>query len=338
MQFIAEYGMFLLKTATLVIAILITLAAVLAISVKGKIRERLTIKKLNEKYADYRKLLRAAILPKSEQKKLAKAEKKTKKAAEKTASSKPRIFVINFIGDIKASGVKALREEITSILQIATPSDEVVVCVESPGGIVHAYGLAASQLARIRQKNIPLTVCVDKVAASGGYLMACVANKILAAPFSIIGSIGVIAQLPNFHRFLKKKDIDFEQITAGEYKRTLTVFGENTEKGREKLKEEVEEIQQQFKQFITHYRPQVDISKVATGEHWLAHHALSLQLVDELTTSDDYLWQASQTHDIYEISYRVRKGLLEKFSSGASQAFYKITGRFTANDSNHLIA
>ena len=179
-----------------------------------------------------------------------------------------RVFVLNFDGDWKASAVNLFREEITAILCVAKPQDEVVVRLESSGGVVHGYGLAASELQRIKDHHIPLTIAVDKVAASGGYMMACVADKILAAPFAIIGSIGVLAQLPNFHRFLKKHDVDFEQITAGQYKRTLSLFGENTSDGRKKFQTEINEAHQLFKQFITEHRPQIDIDKLATGEYW----------------------------------------------------------------------
>jgi serine protease SohB len=193
-----------------------------------------------------------------------------------------------------------------------------VVCVESGGGMVHAYGLATAQLQRIRNKKLTLTVVVDKVAASGGYLMSCVANKILAAPFAIIGSIGVIVQIPNFHRVLKEKQIDLEQLTAGNFKRTLTMFGHNTKEGREKLQEEIEVIHHDFKQVIQDHRQQVDIDKVATGEHWLAIQALELKLVDELTTSDDYLLEQAKTANVYEISYQAKKSFMSKLSASAS--------------------
>lgn len=222
---------------------------------------------------------------------------------------------MNFDGDIKASAVTALREEVTAILGVATPNDEVVVKLESAGGMVHAYGLAASQLARLRARKIPLTIIVDKVAASGGYMMACIGNKILAAPFSIIGSIGVIVQLPNFHRLLKEKNIDFEQLTAGQYKRTITLFGKNTEEGREKMHQEIEDIHHLFKNLIKEYRHELDVEKVATGEHWLGAQALDLKLVDELKTSDDYLFEQSKQANLYEVTYRMKKSFLEKLSA-----------------------
>jgi serine protease SohB len=231
---------------------------------------------------------------------------------------KKNIFVLNFDGDIKASAVTALREEITAILNVAGKQDEVLVRIESSGGMVHAYGLAAAQLARIRQQDIPLIVTVDKVAASGGYLMACIADKILAAPFAIIGSIGVIVQLPNFHRLLKEKNVDFEQITAGNFKRTLTLFGENTEAGREKCHHEIEEIHGLFKNLIHDNRPGVDIDKVATGEHWLAKQAIEFKLVDELRTSDDYLLEQSKTANLFEVNYHIKKSISEKLFSGVS--------------------
>ena len=207
----------------------------------------------------------------------------------------------------------------TAILTVATPQDEVVVKLESGGGMVHTYGLAASQLKRIRDKQIPLMICVDKIAASGGYLMAAVADRILAAPFAIIGSIGVIFQLPNFHRLLQDKHIEFEQITAGDYKRTLTLFGKNTEEGREKLRQELTAIHEQFISVIQEFRKDIHIKEVATGEHWLAKHALDLHLIDALMTSDEYLMKKSKTADIYEINYEVKKSLGEKFKMLAQQ-------------------
>ncbi|MFU8797668.1 MAG: protease SohB, partial [Gammaproteobacteria bacterium] len=206
---------------------------------------------------------------------------------------------------------------------IATPQDEVAIRLDSPGGMVSAYGLAASQIHRIRSKQIPVTVLVDKVAASGGYLMACVANRIIASPFATIGSIGVLAQIPNFYKLLKKNDIDFEQITAGEYKRTVTMFGENTDRDREKLKSDLEAIHHQFKDFITQNRPAVNMVEVATGEFWLAIRAKELNLVDELMTSDEYLMAQRQHADIYQISYSIKKSLPEKLSEAIQMGFYK---------------
>ena len=317
MHFLSAYSLFFAKTLTIVIALIVVFAAILALisKGKGKAKERLVIKKLNEKFKSFSEDLRTEVMEKSELKKLLKQEKKQNKLKNKNDQAKKRIFVINFVGDIKASAVHHLREEVTAILTVAKPADEVVVRLESSGGMVHGYGLAASQLKRLRDKNIFLTVTVDKVAASGGYLMACVANRILAAPFAIIGSIGVIAQLPNLHRYLKNKDIDFEQVMAGEYKRTISLFGKITDKGREKLQEEVEAIHHLFKSFIAENRNWINIEKVATGEYWQALDALKLQLVDELKTSDDYLLAASYSTDIYEVSYQTKKSFAERLSS-----------------------
>ncbi|MGK3627588.1 protease SohB, partial [Acinetobacter sp. A11] len=149
-----------------------------------------------------------------------------------------KIFVLDFKGDIQASAVENLREEITLILATAKAGrDRIVVRLESPGGMVHGYGLAAAQLVRLRDAGFHLTICVDKVAASGGYMMACIANEIIAAPFAIVGSIGVVAQVPNFNRLLKEHNVDFELYTAGQYKRTVTMFGENTPEGKAKFEE-----------------------------------------------------------------------------------------------------
>ena len=248
---------------------------------------------------------------------------------------KKRIYVLNFDGDVKASAVESLREEITAILTIATPDDEVVLCLESPGGMVHTYGLAASQLIRITKKDIPLTVVVDAVAASGGYMMACIGSKILAAPFAIIGSIGVVAQLPNFHRLLKKNDIDFELFTAGEHKRTVTMFGENTEKGKAKFVEELEDTHELFKSFVSEHRPQVNVSEVATGEIWYGQRALENNLIDDIQTSDEYLMSKREECNIYQVSYETKKTFQEKLGFAAQHAtsgvIDKLMERFGSN-------
>lgn len=313
-------SIFILKALIIVILILALVAGILMIvsRSKEKLQGKICIKNLNKKFEETTDTILEEILPKKLFKKHLKKQKAAEKIRNKDDSEKRNLFVLNFEGDIKASAVTALREEVTAVLGVAKPTDEVVVRVESAGGMVHAYGLAAMQLQRFREQKIPLTVVVDKVAASGGYLMACIANKLLAAPFSIIGSIGVIVQMPNFHRLLKEKHIDFEQLTAGSFKRTLTVFGHNTEEGREKLKEEIEDIHQLFKNLIHQYRQQVDIEKVSTGEHWLGSQALDLKLVDDLTTSDDYLFLQSKNANVYEINYHVKKSLASRLTSSVS--------------------
>jgi serine protease SohB len=310
MEFLIDYGLFLAKTLTIVVAILAIIAGIVAISTRSRAgtRERIEVKHLNQRYQNMAQALEGAILPKKELKRVLKARKKQRKAEQRQAgSSRKKVFVLNFHGNVMASALSSLREEITALLTIATPHDEVFLCLESGGGLVHAYGLAASQLLRIKARQIPLTVAVDRVAASGGYMMAAVADRLIAAPFAVVGSIGVVAQLPNFHRLLKKNDIDYEQITAGEYKRTLTLFGENTEKARDKVRQEVENAHGLFKDFIKEHRGQLDLDRIATGEHWFGARALELKLVDELRTSDDYLMEANQAADLYEVTYTSHK-------------------------------
>lgn len=314
-----SYLIFLAETFTLVIAVLLLVAGLVAIVSKNKQQPgSLEIIKLSEKLKETAEQLRAEILDKKTRKQLKKQEKLNAKKAQ-SEENKKHIFVLEFQGDIQASQANQLSEEVTAILQIAQADDEVVVKLESPGGMVSGYGLAASQLARLKERKIPLTVCIDKVAASGGYLMACVADTIIAAPFAIIGSIGVVAQLPNFHRLLKKHHVDFEQITAGKYKRTLTLFGENTEEGREKFKEDLEEIHAAFKNYIANYRSAVNLEEVANGDYWLASDALKLKLVDRLMTSDDYLLYASKHAEIFKIRFTAKKTLLQKLQGGAAK-------------------
>jgi serine protease SohB len=327
MDFIAEYGMFLAKFLTVVIGLAIIVAGIFIVAMRAKSGgdEHFDIKNLNQKYEMMSMILNSQVLPKKEFKKFIKEKKLEHKQKDKNHddSRHKKIFVLNFKGDIKASEVSSLREEITALLTIADKQDEVVALIESAGGTVHGYGLAASQLHRIRDRGIFLTVAVDKVAASGGYMMACVANKIIAAPFAIVGSIGVLAQIPNFYRLLKKFDIDYEQLSAGEYKRSLTLFGENTDKDREKLQEELEDTHNLFKDFVKENREQVEIDKIATGEHWYGKRALEYKLVDELRTSDDYLSAAAADTDIFEIKYARRKQLAEKIISFGIRLFGK---------------
>lgn len=327
MEFLAEYGMFLVKLTSVIIAILIIMMVftLMVAKAKGKIKGALAVKKLNDKYDEYHDILSHEIKEKHELKLIKKLKKKEKKSKDK-GKKQHNIFVLNFHGDIRASAVTALREEITAILMIANQKDEVVVRLESGGGLVNAYGLAASQLQRIKDASIKLTIAVDKVAASGGYMMACVADHIIAAPFAVVGSIGVLAQLPNFHRYLQHKAIDFEQLSAGEYKRTLSLFGENTEKGRLKMQQDIEETHALFKAFIEKHRNQVDINKVATGEHWFGTRAMDLKLIDKLQTSDDYLLSNSKINKIYEVEYKAKKTFSKRLASGITHFYHKLLG------------
>ncbi|MFL1514037.1 protease SohB [Pseudomonas prosekii] len=320
MEFFAEYASFLAKTVTLVVAILVVMASFAALRSKGRRKSagQLQVSKLNDFYKGLRERLEQTLLDKDQLKSLRKSQAKTEKKQKKKPEPKGRVFVLDFDGDIKASATESLRHEITALLTLATPQDEVVLRLESGGGMVHSYGLASSQLARIRQAGVPLTVCIDKVAASGGYMMACIGEKIISAPFAILGSIGVVAQLPNVNRLLKKHDIDFEVLTAGEYKRTLTVFGENTEKGREKFQEDLDITHELFKNFVSRYRPQLAIDEVATGEIWLGVAALGRQLVDELKTSDEYLAERAKSAELYHLHYAERKSLQERIGMAAS--------------------
>ncbi|MGI2025436.1 protease SohB [Shewanella glacialipiscicola] len=330
MEFLYEYGMFLAKAATIVVAIVAVIIVVLASTVKHKSdKGELRITNLSEELEELKHGLKEELLSKKQFKAYEKQLKAEEKAKDKAAddASTGKVFVIDFKGSIDAAEVASLREEISAILAIADKGDEVVVNVESGGGMVHGYGLASSQLDRLRQANIPLTVCVDKVAASGGYMMACVANKIYAAPFAIVGSIGVVAQLPNFSRLLKKHEIDYEQHTAGNFKRTLTVFGENTDEGRQKFQEELEETHVLFKEFVGKYRPELDLAKVATGEHWYGQQAIELGLVDVISTSDDVIMSLACERNVYKIRYQIRKKLADKIAHGASLSVNAIFNR-----------
>lgn len=311
-EFITSYGLFLAKTLTLLIAVglILGLLANAVREARSVDPDRLDIEPLHDRFRHMRETLAAEVLSEAAFKAETKAHKKQQK--ERAEETRSRLYVLDFHGDIEASQVTELREEITAILQILQQGDEVMLRLESEGGLVHGYGLAASQLKRVRDRGFTLTVAVDKVAASGGYLMACVADHILSAPFAVVGSIGVVAQMPNFHRVLKKHEVDVELHTAGEFKRTITMFGENTDAAREKFREELEDTHKLFKQFVVEHRPQVAIEKVATGEHWFGSRALAMKLVDTLKTSDDYLLEKARTMDVFRVRFRRKKPLAER--------------------------
>jgi|TARA_Y100000310_G_scaffold218241_2_gene219453 serine protease SohB len=325
LEFLTDYGIFLAKVVTIVAAMVVVIIVLVAAGYKTRKSDQghIEIHDLNENLKTVTRTLKQAVLPaevlkqqlkeqKQEEKSKQKERKKSLKKDAEQAPSKPRLYVVDFVGDMQASAVTQLREEITAIVAIATENDSVLLRLESSGGLVHSYGLAASQLMRLRDKEISLTIAIDKVAASGGYMMACIANQIIAAPFALLGSIGVISQIPNFHRLLKKNDIDVDVLTAGEYKRTLTIFGENTEKGRNKAIEELEDVHTLFKDFVSEHRPQLDMGVVATGEAWYGRRALEKQLVDELQTSDAFIYEKCQDCEVYQVAYVLHKSKMDK--------------------------
>lgn len=336
MEFLYEYGLFVAKAVTLVIAFIAVVSTIVGLASKQKHgKGQLEIVSISEQLKDITNYAKQVLLDKNALKKLAKEQKKEAKAKNKAKnkakiteqgeeSEKSRLYVIDFKGSMDANEVEHLREEITAILCVANKEDEVLVRLESGGGVVHGYGLAASQLQRIKEKGLKLTIAVDKVAASGGYMMACVADKLLASQFAYIGSIGVLAQLPNFNKLLKKNDIEFEQHTAGEFKRTLTVFGENNDEGRAKFKEEIEEIHVLFKDFVQSQRPDMDIDKVATGEYWPGIKAKSLGLIDDITTSDDYILSHYPAREIFSVKYAVKKNVAEKLGMSAANVVERV--------------
>lgn len=328
MEFLLSIALFLAKAVIIVIAFAAILILIIQAVSAGRRRARsgIEVEKLNERYRSFKHQMQSRLLGKKEFKQISKAEKKSSKA-EKDSPRATRLFVLDFEGDIRAAATADLREEITAILSIAKAGDEVVLKLESGGGLVTSYGLAASQLARLKPAGVKLTVCVDKVAASGGYMMACVADQILAAPFAILGSIGVIAQVPNFNKVLKKHDVDYREVTAGEFKRTVTMFGEITDHGMQKFKAQIEETHDLFKNYVQQHRPKVDISRVATGEYWYGTQALGLGLVDAIRTSDDYLVSHYESADVFAVTHHGKRRLADRVSESFTKVLYNVASK-----------
>jgi serine protease SohB len=318
-NFFSQYALFLAKAITFVLAI-----AALAILVrrrKARDTGHIRVTDVNRQFESAGDTIQAARLSKPARRALHKQRKSEHKAQQKRTDAESCVYLLDFKGDIRASALAALREEISAVLQVAQTGDEVYLRLESPGGMVNRYGLAAAQLLRLRDAKLPLTVMVDSMAASGGYLMAATADRIVASPFALVGSIGVIAQVPNFHRWLQERNIDWEQFTAGKYKRTVTVFGENTEEGRAKLREELEDIHEHFRAFVLGRRAELDMDKVGTGEAWLGSRALELGLVDALATSDEIIRSACKTRRVLHICYQRKQRLSERLQNRAQTAW-----------------
>jgi serine protease SohB len=331
MDALIQFGFFFGKTLIIFLFIVALILIVAAIAARAKARPQVEVEDLNEKYADLSLIIRSFIhskkVFKAEQKKLDEQEKKL-------GDDRKNVFVLEFEGDLQASAVKELRDEVSSIVSVAKPGDEVVVCVESPGGTVSGYGLAAAELVRLRKAELKVTICVDKVAASGGYMMACTGHKIVAAPFAVVGSIGVLAQVPNFNKLLKKHNVDYEEMTSGEFKRTVSFLGEITPKGREKFQEQLEDTHELFKNWVNEYRPQLDMNKVGTGEYWYGPRARDLNLIDDIQTSDEYLMSLTKSAKVYKVKFTPKKKFGEKLSEalgqGAAKAFDRLLQRVLA--------
>ena len=365
LDFLYEYGLFLAKVVTFCVAAVVVIGFLV---MAGQNRRQLSkaghieVRNLNEEFEDMTDTLDHAMMDKFQFKQLRKSQEKADKLqtkqdkadAKKQAkqikaegssglgeealpATKKRTFVLDFDGDVKASAVEFLRHEISAIISVAKVTDEIIMRLDSSGGMVHTYGLAASQLGRINTANIPITICVDQIAASGGYMMACMANHITAAPFALVGSIGVVAEVPNVHRLLKKHSIDVEVLTAGEHKRSLTIMGENTRKGRDKFVEDLQQTHGLFKSWVKQQRPQLDLEQVANGDVWYGQQAIDLGLVDAVGTSDEVLQQAVKDSDVLLIEYVAKKTMGEKFGIAAATSLSLFSNRIWSKARRHSI-
>ena len=365
LDFLYEYGLFLAKVVTFCVAAIVVIGFLV---MAGQNRRQLSkaghieVRNLNEEFEDMTDTLDHAMMDKFQFKQLRKSQEKADKlqtkqdkadakkqakqikaegssvtSEDEVPAAKKRTFVLDFDGDVKASAVEFLRHEISAIISVAKVTDEIIMRLDSSGGMVHTYGLAASQLGRINTANIPLTICVDQIAASGGYMMACMANHITAAPFALVGSIGVVAEVPNVHRLLKKHSIDVEVLTAGEHKRSLTIMGENTRKGRDKFVEDLQQTHGLFKSWVKQQRPHLDIDKVANGDVWYGQQAIDMGLVDAVGTSDEVLQEAVKQSDVLLIEYVAKKTIGEKFGIAAATSLTLFTNRIWSKARRHSI-
>mmetsp|Transcript_9058 Transcript_9058/g.12909 ORF Transcript_9058/g.12909 Transcript_9058/m.12909 type:complete len:423 (-) Transcript_9058:25-1293(-) len=173
---------------------------------------------------------------------------------------------------------------------------EVIILLESPGGSAAEYGLAAQQILRLRDEpGIQVTVIVDKVAASGGYMMACTSSpgRLYAAPFAVVGSIGVIGQTVNIHNALESWGVKPLVFRGGKHKAPVGLIGEVSEDGMKTIQKMIDKTHNAFKRHVLAARPKLakQIDDVATGDVWLGCDALDVGLIDRVITSDEYISQ-----------------------------------------------
>jgi serine protease SohB len=323
LEVVLEYALFLAQAVTVVVAVG-AIAIIIAATARkgGQSADGIQVERLNDAFDDLIRPLRKAALTGKAYKTAVKSEKKSHKEAQKKAEEepRPRIYVLDFKGDMRASAAGNLRHEVSAILGLARKGDTVLLRLENSGGLVHEHGHAASQLARLKDHGLELVVAVDKVAASGGYMMACIGTQILAAPFAVLGSIGVLAQIPNVNRLLEERGVDVEMFKGGEFKRTVTMLGKNTNEDRARFQQEIDETHVLFKQFVAEHRPGLDLARVATGEHWFGKDALGLALCDALGTSDEWLMARREESDLLHVRYRRKEPIARRLAHAVEDA------------------
>lgn len=314
MDFFVDLAAFLIKAGILAAASVFVLGSLIGMIRRARMdpgQDHLRVTYLNEELADHSLSILNAMMPPKAFKKLARRQQQELGVKSRT---RPKTFILDFFGDLAASSVDALRQQINALLLVLEEKDEVLVRLESSGGKAHAYGFAAAQLGRLKGENRRLVVSIDRVAASGGYMMACVADHIIAAPFALVGSIGVLAMVPNFHRLLQQFNVDYDEFAVGENKKNISLLGANTEEGKQKFIQDMEEFHRDFKGFVAEHRPAVKIDEAADGDVWYGEKARTLGLVDELKTSDDFLLERIKERDLFRVEFVESKPLRKRLS------------------------
>ena len=151
-------------------------------------------------------------------------------------------------------------------------------------------------------------------------MMAVVADRIVASRLAVIGSIGVVGQVPNVHRLLKRFDIDVLEMTAGTNKRPVSLIGPLTDQGIETFKKQLSDTHRLFRDHVHRFRPQLDIEAVSNGDIWHGVDALTHGLIDEIATSDEMIDRARHEGDldVFSIRWRQAKNLRERLEESVS--------------------
>lgn len=192
--------------------------------------------------------------------------------------------------------------------------EAIVLRIDSPGGSVVGSDEIYQALLAIDK---PLVVSMGEVAASGGYYIACAADRVLANPGTLTGSIGVISMVPNIEELMEKIGVEVLVIKSGALKDEGSVFREMTEEEREVWQRIIDEAYDQFVGIVADGRdlPPQAVRELADGRVYTGHQALELGLVDELGNLSEAIELAAKMGGIVEepriIEYPATPSLME---------------------------
>ncbi|WP_343192796.1 S49 family peptidase [Buchnera aphidicola (Taiwanaphis decaspermi)] len=227
-------------------------------------------------------------------------------------NKKSNLYILDYNDKIKKNKIKKLREEISSIILVAKKNDEVLLRLENTSDIVYEYGLVIAQLQRLRKKGIKLIISIDKIVSNGGYIIACVADHISASPFSIIGPINIVVNIPNIDKYTQTSNLNNQLNDCNTFTK-LTLIKNNTKIYVNKIFNKLDIKKYIRNSFIKDMRPSLNLNKIFNQNYWIGENAINEKLIDSINTSDDILFSKKDTHNLLKIKYVYKSNIVEKY-------------------------